>query len=252
MLDWYLFSAVAAAGLLHGLSGMGFALIVIAALSGSVSLAQAIILVLMPTALLNLSAWLGGSRNPLFYAYFYLKKYWLLALLSLVFGILGAKLLIWVDQAYLLLLLSLIILWYSTTSLLGRAFILQNTRRNEILMGILGGIVGGATNAMAPVMMMYLLSISDNKEVIVRVSNLCFFLGKISQLIVLFPAFLALSSQEWQNIGMICLVSFVFMALGGYAQRFLPAARFRKLILILLLLLGLRLFYFSLKALLGF
>jgi uncharacterized membrane protein YfcA len=243
--QWLLFGAVAFAGLLHGVSGMGFALITIAAISGTYNLSDAIILVLIPTAILNLSAWLIGGRGIIHNFCHYLVNYWQLVLLSLAGGMAGAYLLLWLNQAYLMILLALVVLWYAVTSLIGRPIVLKNTKTNMVIVGIFGGLVGGATSAMAPVMMMYLLSISDDKETIIRVANLCFFMGKVAQFVVLFGALTALSAQVWTQIGIITALAFVFMALGARINRYLPVHVFRQMILWILVLLGLRLGYFG-------
>lgn len=85
-------------------------------------------------------------------------------MLSLAGGMAGAYLLLWLNQAYLMILLALVVLWYAVTSLVGHPIVLKNTKTNMVIVGIFGGLVDGATSAIAPVMMMYLLSISDNKE----------------------------------------------------------------------------------------
>lgn len=249
-----LFGAVAIAGLMHGISGMGFALVTIAMISGTYPLTDAIILVLIPTAILNLTAWLGGHSTQQSIGYnfrHYLINYWQLALLSLVGGLLGAYLLLWVNQAYLLILLALVVLWYAGTTLLGRPIVLKNTKANMIGVGLFGGLVGGATSAMAPVMMMYLLSISDDKQTIMRVSNLCFFIGKIAQFIVLFGALMALDARTWGQIWAITALAFGAMYVGGRINRFLPVKTFRLMILWILVILGVRLGYFGITRLLG-
>ncbi|ALT07503.1 hypothetical protein [Moraxella bovoculi] len=100
-------------------------------------------------------------------------------------------------------------------------------------------------------MMMYLLSISDNKETIICVANLCFFMGKAAQFVVLFDALTALSTQVWTQIGIITALAFVFMALGARINRYLPVRVFRQIILWILVLLGLRLGYFGVMGVLA-
>lgn len=252
--EMLLFGAVAIAGLLHGISGMGFALVTIAMISGTYGLSEAILMLILPTALLNLSAWLspnGTVHGVGHYFKYYLKNYWQLVVLSLVGGLLGAWLLLWLNQAYLMILLAGVVLWYAVTALLGKPIILKNTKTNMVTMGLLGGIVGGATSAMAPVMMMYLLSISNDKETIMRVSNLCFFVGKIAQFIVLFGALVALDGTQWTQIAMITALAFVCMGIGSRINRFLPVRTFRMMILWILALLGIRLGYFGIMGLMA-
>ncbi len=47
--------------------------------------------------------------------------------------------------------------------------------KNMLIFGFLAGVIGGATNAMAPFLMMYLLSTQHSKTDIVVISNLKFY-----------------------------------------------------------------------------
>ncbi len=76
--EYWLIPLFVVASILHGIAGMGFPLITIGVLSGIYGLTNAIILVLVPTAVLNLIAWLGGGTGGWWHNFsFYLKKYWL-------------------------------------------------------------------------------------------------------------------------------------------------------------------------------
>ena len=185
--------------------------------------------------------WLsGGGRSVWQNLTYYGKRYWLLALMSLLGSLLGAKLLLWVESAYILLLLAAVISFYVITALLGKQIRLPNTKAMLIIVGLSAGIIGGATNAMSTILMMYLLSASDNKDTIAKVGNMCYFLGKLAQIIVLREPIMALTGSEWQLIAILSAVSVVALLVGIRLRRYLPQARFRQLILLILTGLGLR------------
>ena len=158
-----LFAIFALASLLHGISGLGVTLVTTTALASIYPLPHAIILVIFPSLLLNAMTWLAGGGRTVWQNFIYYgRRYWLLALTSLLGSMLGAKLLLWIDSAYILLVLAAVIGFYVVSSLLGKQIRLPNTKPVLIIVGLSAGIIGGATNAMSTILMMYLLSASDD------------------------------------------------------------------------------------------
>ncbi|MGO2340658.1 MAG: sulfite exporter TauE/SafE family protein, partial [Psychrobacter sp.] len=103
----------AMASLLHGISGLGVTLVTTTALASMYPLPHAIVLVIFPSLLLNAMTWLAGGGRTIWQNFIYYgRRYWLLALTSLLGSIVGAKLLLWIDSAYILLLLAAVIGFY--------------------------------------------------------------------------------------------------------------------------------------------
>lgn len=229
------------ASLLHGISGLGVTLVTTTALASMYPLPQAIVFVIFPSLLLNAMTWLSGGGRSIWQNFtYYGRRYWLLALMSLLGSIVGAKLLLWIDSAYILLVLAVVISFYVSTALLGKQIRLPNTKPVLIMVGLSAGIIGGATNAMSTILMMYLLSASDDKDTIAKVGNMCYFLGKVAQIIVLREPIMALNNSEWQMIAWLSGLSVVALLVGIRLRRYLPQARFRQLILLILSVLGIR------------
>ena len=236
-----LVAVFALASLLHGISGLGVTLVTTTALASMYPLPYAIVLTIFPSLLLNAMTWLAGGGRTIWQNFIYYgRRYWLLALTSLLGSILGAKLLLWVDSAYILLVLAAVIGFYVISSLLGKQIRLPDTKPVLIAVGFSAGLIGGATNAMSTILMMYLLSASDDKNTVAKVGNMCYFLGKIAQIIVLREPIMALSSGEWQIIVLLSVLSIVALLVGIRRRRSLPQARFRQLILVILTVLGIR------------
>ncbi|WP_201586554.1 sulfite exporter TauE/SafE family protein [Psychrobacter jeotgali] len=246
-----LLAIFAFASLLHGISGLGVTLVTTTALASMYPLPHAIVLVIFPSLLLNAMTWLAGGGRSLWQNFIYYgRRYWLLALTSLLGSILGAKLLLWIDSAYILLVLATVIAYYVISSLLGKQIRLPDTKPVLIIVGLSAGIIGGATNAMSTILMMYLLSASDDKNTIAKVGNMCYFLGKIAQIIVLREPIMALSASEWQLIALLSVLSVAALLIGIRLRRYLPQARFRQLILLILTVLGIRVGWQGIAALL--
>lgn len=246
-----LIAVFALASLLHGISGLGVTLVTTTALASMYPLPHAIVLVIFPSLLLNAMTWLAGGGRTIWQNFIYYgRRYWLLALTSLLGSLLGAKLLLWVDSAYILLVLSAVISFYVISSLLGKQIQLPNTKPVLVIVGFSAGIIGGATNAMSTILMMYLLSASDDKNTIAKVGNMCYFLGKIAQIIILREPIMALSSGEWQLITLLSVLSIAMLLIGIRLRRYLPQTRFRQLILLILTVLGIRVGWQGVTALL--
>lgn len=139
-----------------------------------------------------------------------------------------------------MLVLGVIVLWYAITSLLGKKITLPNTTTSLITIGFIASVVGGATNAMSSVLLMYLLSMTDDKETIIKVGNLCYFVNKLMQVIVLKDVILAVESSTWLVILGLTVLSVMGILLGAKWGKRLPSDKFRTLILWVLVGLGLK------------
>lgn len=249
-LDVWLVALFAVAALLHGVAGMGFPLLTVGVLSGTHGLAWAVLMVLVPTAMINLWAWLfgGGIWHNLTH---YIRRYWALVLVSVVGSALGAYLLLVVDAVYLTLVLSLTVLWYAISSLMGRSWILPNTLTCLVVVGFLAGVIGGATNAMSSVLLMYLLSLTNDRLTIIKLSNLCYFANKLVQMVVFAPMLAQIPLAQWGVIGVLTVLALGFLVIGVWLSGYLPKPKFRLLILWVLFGLGLKLLVSSLMTLMG-
>lgn len=124
------------------------------------------------------------------------QKYWLLVLTSFVGSFIAAKLVFIIASHHLLIALGLLIVGYVTMQFVamsvGKNFKLLNTTPSLVISGTIAGVLGGATNAMSPLLVMYLLCATENcddpKTELIKASNLCYVVGKITQLIVLWQA----------------------------------------------------------------
>ncbi len=249
----------AIASILHGISGIGVTLVTTTGLASLYPFQTAIIFSLFPSLALNAMTWLIGNGTIRHNFVYYLRNYWLLAVMSLLGSVIGAKLILWMDSAYLQIMLSIVIAFYVIKSLFSSGWFsnvrfasrsgkvpskkvikLPATKPVLIATGLIAGIVGGATNAMSSVLMMYLLSMSNDKDTIAKVGNMCYLLGKLAQIFVLYQPIKALSTGEWGLIAVLTLVSMVFLLMGIRLRKYLPQHRFRQLILVILTILGLK------------
>lgn len=222
----------ALAGVLHGLTGIGITLVATAALTTIYPLSHALVLAVLPCLLINGVVFFQG-KQPVFY----LKKYGWLALMSFIGSLIGTKLVFILPQNVLLIGVGVAILFYVCSQWLGKTIKLPTTFLVVTLSGLIAGIIGGATNAMSPVLMMYLLSATHGEKAkteIVVASNLCYLVGKIAQLIILWPEITVLPPSELMLIATATGIATVALFVGFYFRKKISSGLFRQLILVIL------------------
>lgn len=236
--------AIAAA--LHGLTGLGFPMIGTIALAMLYPLPKAIALMAFPSLLLNLIVLITNNHQSLaLEARNYAKKYGILALTSLIGSIIGVKLLLFVPAGYVYLLMAVVTLYFVVNSYLSQKGVIQGLKTptstlSMISFGLAAGIIGGATNAMSPILMMYLFSKTDDKHEIVKASNICYFLSKMVQIAMLKGQILAFGRLEVITLVAICLASVVFLMVGIWLRSKVSNDKFRLAIYAILLLLAIK------------
>lgn len=225
----------ALAALLHGISGFGFPMMSTAALAMFYPLKYAITLVAIPCIILNISLLRAGASHPFAY---YLKRYAGLIVSSLVGSFIGVSLLLYVSEAYLKLLMGTVILLYIADQFRATPIQLAHSMRNMALFGGLAGIIGGATNAMAPFLMMYLLSTKHQKNDVVIISNMSFLASKLVQLTMLAPIILTFKSTQIFLLICITISALIFVYLGSKIRSKMSQSAFNGVIFTALALLG--------------
>lgn len=231
----------AIASLFHGVTGIGVTLIASTALASIYPMPTVLVLTVFPCLVINWLVFASGGN-----ALYYVRRYWLLVFTSFVGSLIGAKLVFIIAQSYLLIALGLLIVGYVIMQLIAgkyqKSIRLPNTTGSLIVSGLLAGVLGGATNAMSPLLVMYLLSVTEHlpnaKTELIRASNLCYVVGKMAQLIVLWQPISTLSSADMSAIVIASVVAVICLYVGFYFQNKLPQALFKKLVLAILFVLG--------------
>lgn len=111
---------------------------------------------------------------------------------------------------------------------------------NTIFFGLFSGIIGGATNAMSPILLMYIFSKTQDKDEIVKSSNICYLVGKIVQIFMLWENFSHLEKNEVSLILVITIVSILFLFVGVHFRKLVSDQLFKNMIYIILLILSIK------------
>ncbi|WP_418179624.1 sulfite exporter TauE/SafE family protein [Aliarcobacter lanthieri] len=161
--------------------GFGFPMIATPILAMVTDMKTAVIYVAIPTLLLNISALLF-EKNFLQAV----KRFYLLAIFAMIGSAIGTQILIYSNSEIFKFLLAISILFYlfSQKFSFSMPWVVQKPKLSTIVFGLSAGIIGGLTNVMALVLIIYALESKHSKKEIIQSSNLCFMFGKIIQVIL--------------------------------------------------------------------
>lgn len=166
------------AGLVHGTLGIGFPMIATPLLALVADVRTAILLLVLPTVVINVANILKGGRWSQSIA-----RYWPLAVYGMIGSFLGTRLLIAVPAEPFRLLLAAMLVLYLNVERLGVNLDWVN-RRPQLafaLFGLAGGILAGTVNVMLPALIILALEMRMPKTAMIQVFNFCFLLGKLTQ-----------------------------------------------------------------------
>ncbi len=220
--------------LIHGSIGFGFGMIATPAVAMSTDIQTAITYILVPTMIVNLVSIL--SEGMFFEA---LKKFWFIIFLMVIGACVGTYLLIYFNSEYFKLLLALIIFIYLLQSIvkIRASFISSYPKSSTYGLGIIGGLVSGLTNVVAPLTIIYTLEMKYSKKDTIQLSNLCFLFTKIGQIAV-FVYYGAFTKTAVE----LSAMSFILVALGLFfglkIKKIIDAKFYIKILKILLFIIA--------------
>ena len=237
------------ASILHGITGMAFPMLATTSLTFIMPLSKVVALVALPSLLMSLLVLCTHNQKRIGQEIIdYLKEYKLLAISSVIGSILGVKLLLILPISWLYLLMASVTLYYSINGLLniyGKVKPIKVTpnNRNMVIFGLLAGVIGGATNAMSPILLMFLFSQTDDKNRITKASNLCFLLAKIVQIYMLKNQYLLLNKSEYGLIFLLTLFAIIGLYIGIGLRSKISTKFFKILNFTILLVLAVKIGY---------
>ena len=167
--------------LVHGSIGFGFPMIATPLLAMVTDMKTAIICIAIPTLLINLISIF--SEGNFLQA---VKRFYPLAIIGMVGSAIGTQILIYSSSEFFKLLLAFSILLYLFIQKfkIQMVWIREKKRLSMIFFGLSAGIIGGLTNVMASILIIYSLESKHTKKEIIQSTNLCFLFGKITQIIL--------------------------------------------------------------------
>jgi len=192
------------AAFVHGSTAFGFPMVATPLLALVSDIHTAILLTLIPTFVVNVVTITseGEVRQAI-------RQHLPLAALAMLGAGLGTMILIVSKPGIFEAFLGFAIIAYLLATRIDFriTWIASHPRAARLLFGLAAGMLGGLTNVMAPVLIIFALESGYNKRELIQASNMCFMSGKLMQLIV-FSVHGSFSSEELGlSMGMLLFVA---------------------------------------------
>lgn len=227
------------ASFVQGSIGFGFPMVSTAFLALFTDIQTAIYFTLIPSIFLNIIS--IKSEGNFFKA---LKEFYIFGLFSMFGCTLGTYLLINFEVPAFKILLAVVILFYLFFNQfnLKILFILKYPKLAEKIFGMLTGFIGGLTNVMAPVFLIYSIESKYTRAQTIQAGNICFLLTKVIQLLM-FVFIGNLSNIEFEFSIYILLGVVCSFYLGIQIKKRVDTIVYKKIIKVLLFLIALNIIF---------
>ena len=230
-------TAITLGSLVKGMTGLGLPLIAVPAIASFTSVEEAVVLMIIPVFGSNL--WMVGSHRrfaPL------LAEHWPFMLAAFIGGILGTFLLVAIDDRWLKLILAMWLALYLLQLVLGDAlsFVFRAKGAASALVGLAAGTVHGASGVSAHIVAPYFHGRQVDPAAYAFLIAAAFLTSGSAQL------FTALGKQlfdaERLTLGLLALIpTLIITQIGMRCAGMISAAVFRKIILVLFILMEIKL-----------
>ena len=227
------------AALIHGSTGFGFPMVSTPLLALVSDIQTAILLTLIPTFVVNLVTITseGNFKQAV-------RDHLPIALLAMVGAGFGTLILIFTTTAFFELLLAVAIIVYLLADKirLNLDWIRNYPRMSKVLFGLSAGLLGGLTNVMAPVLIIFAVESRYSKSGLIQASNMCFLSGKLIQLI-LFSYHGSFTLDELSISAVMIIAVALALAVGVQIRKRIHVEVYMKVLRGFLLLLALSLIF---------
>ncbi len=232
-LEWlYLFVVLLGASFIHGALGMGFPLVFTALAAAVIDVKAAVFVTLIPSILINARCLTQGYgwRNLI-------RQFFPLALLAGLGSAFGTSILILAPPEPIKFILVISIGFYLLLDQLKtRRFlwIQENPVVAIIFFGLAAGLIGGITNAMGPILIIYFLENHFGTDGTVQGMDLCFLVGKLVQLYMFIAAGEVINTTDGYWLTGISIVVFATLLVGIKIRQWFAVETYRQILKIAL------------------
>lgn len=233
----FLVATFLAAGVVKGITGMGLPTVAMGLLGMAMPPASAAALLVLPSLVTNVwQLFSGPSVTQL------LRRLWPMMLCICLGTIAGATLLVRVDPLWSGFGLGIALIVYAGYTLIAPAFAVPAFLEWWLspVIGVITGLVTGATGVFVMPAVPYLASLNMNREEFVQALGLSFTISTVALALGLF-AYDAFQAPQLGMSAMAIIPALIGMWAGQYVRRRISPKRFRLCFLLFLILLGLEL-----------
>ena len=212
------------AAMIHGTVGIGFPMVATPLLALVTDVRTAILLLVLPTVVINVGNILKGGRWGRSIA-----VYWPLAVYGMAGSFVGTRLLVaFPAESFRPLLAAMLVLYLNAERIgVGLGWVRRHPRIAFAFFGLTAGILGGTVNVMLPALVIYALEVRMPKTVMIQVFNFCFLFGKLTQGAVFVQAGLMTGDVVGLSACMAVLGATV-MFLGMHVRERISTAVYRR------------------------
>lgn len=222
-------------GFVKGVIGLGLPLITVSLLSLLLPVQQVVGLLALPILFSNI--WqahrAGGVLAPI-------KRFWPLVLTAFVGLVFGVYLLVSVSSQLLYAILGVVVVVSCVAMLTRWAPRLQPPMEKPVgcIVGLVAGVSGGISTVWAPPISIYLLMLEVKKEEFIRSTGALFFIGQAPTVVLYWWNGIVHPGNILWSAALVP-VAFIGMAAGKKIRDRISQERFRQILLIFLIFLGL-------------
>jgi len=223
------------AGFVKGVTGLGLPTVALALLAASLGLAEAVVLMLVPSLITNI--WQALAGNALVEI---LRRHWLLLITGSLATIICTFFATFVDTAYLLMLLGVVLCLYSGISLFTPQLTLAKTGNGwlAVTTGLITGSLTGLTGTFVVPAVLYFQALNLPRHVLVQTMGVWFTIATVS-LSVGLNANSLVSGNLIQLSAVATAPALAGMWVGQRVRDKLPEQKFRTVFFTTLFFLGL-------------
>lgn len=222
-------------GFVKGVIGLGLPLITVSLLSLLLPVQTVVGLLALPILFSN--AWqahrAGGILQPIL-------RFWPLVATAFLGILVGVYLLVSVSPDLLYVLLGIVVVVSCAAMLTKWAPTIKPSLEKPVgaLIGVIAGVCGGISTVWALPISIYLLMLDVKKEEFIRATGALFLMGGIPTVILYWMNDIVHAGNIWYSAALVP-VAFLGMAAGKRLRDRIPQEKFRRLILMFLIFLGL-------------
>jgi len=232
---FFIFAVFVLGGLVKGIIGLGFPIVVLACLAAPLGLKEAMALLIVPGVVINIwQALAGGAFMSI------LRRIWPLLATSLMGIWAGVQILSSADTKLLTAMLGVLLFTYAAVSLARPQISMSPARERWLgpLMGATGGLVFGMTGSYMVPGVLYVQALGLSRDMFVQALGIIFCVIMVA--LGLFMSRNAILPMEIILLSAGALVPTTMgMVLGQRLRHRLPESKFRKVLFIALCFAGL-------------
>jgi uncharacterized membrane protein YfcA len=222
------------AGLAKGTFGLGMPFFGMPVMTLAIPFQTALAMFVVPNFTANFQQMLMGGK-----IFVYLRRFGWLLFTMLATVPVSVQFLLKVDQATCLMVFGVLAVSFAAVQMIPMAFTVTSSRERWLspVMGFLAGALAGVSGLYGPILIVYLMALRLPKDDFVAALSLMYFLGSIALYGALAVAHV-LTAQVLAASAVGAIIIGVMVHFGQFVRARINEARYRKLILVLLMAIG--------------